>query len=351
MRKRTGWMIAAIAGVIMGGLAARAIVRRRRRFLAQRARNRDIRVLILGAGVVGSTYAAHLARWGLDVTLLARGRRLQELTNLGLQVEDAITHRRERPPVRLAAEVSAQEEYDLVIVAVRFTQVLEALEAVGPLVATAPILLLQNNPVGDEVPAGRLGEEHLLMGFPATGGSLIAGVVRSWPLWMGTTIIGESDGADTQRLRLAAGILRRAGLKVEVQRHIVPWLQTHAAMIAALAACAYKNGGHVRQMARSADEVYLYLQALREAYTILAASDISITPPAEGKIFTQPLWLQVALVRLMAFIPWVSLLIDSHLAAAPEEMKALYDRLMLLARQANVEAPILSSLGQYVRAG
>jgi len=343
MRKGTGWIV---AGLALGALAAGEVARRRRRFLAQRERNREVRVLVLGAGVVGSTYAAHLARWGLDVTLLARGRRLQELTELGLQVEDAFTHRRVSAPVHLVSEVSPQEEYDLVLVVVRFTQVLEALEAVAPLAETTPILLLQNNPVGAEVPAGRLGERRFLMGFPATGGELVRGVVRSLPLWLGATTIGEPDGADTQRLHLAAGILRRAGLKVEVQRRIVPWLQTHAAMIAALAACAYRNGGHVRQMARSTDEVQLYLQAVREAYTILAANGIPITPPAESQIFAQPLWLQVALVRLMAFIPWVSLLIDSHLAAAPEEMKALYDHLMLLARRTNVEAPVLTSLGQ-----
>ena len=342
MRKRTVYAIAGLAGLLAGGLAAGAVARHRRQITARRARNREVRVFVLGAGVVGSSYAAHLAHWGMEVTLLARGRRLQELAERGLQVEDAFTHRRLRPAVRLVAEVPSQEEYDLAIVAVPCTQTREALEALRPLAATTPVLLLQHNLAG----AVSLGEEPPLLGFPGTGGMLVDGVVRHWPLSLGTTVIGEVDGADTQRLHFAAGILRRARLRVEVQRHIVPWLQTHAAMIAVLAACVYRNGGHVRRMARSAEEARLYLQALREAYTVLAANGIPITPPAESQIFARPLGLQVALVRLMAFIPWASALVDGYLAAASEEMEALYDHLMRLARQANVETPALASLGQ-----
>lgn len=344
MGRGRGWLIAgaALAGAMAGGLAARAVLRRQERLIAQRARNREVRVFVLGAGVVGSTYAAHLAHWGMEVTLLARGRRLQELAERGLQVEDGLTRRRLCPAVRLVAEVPAEGEYDLALVAVRYTQTPQALQALQPLAATTPILLLQHNPAG----AGSLGAEPPLLGFPGTGGVLVDGVVRSWPLRWGTTILGEADGAATQRLHLVASILRWAGLKVEVQRQIGPWLQTHAAMIATLAACVYKNGGNVRRMAWRSEEARLYLQALREAYTILAANGIPITPPTEAQIFSRPPWLQLALVRSLALAPWASTLLEGYLAASVEEMKALYDHLLGLARQASVEVPTLSALSQ-----
>jgi 2-dehydropantoate 2-reductase len=37
-----------------------------------------MRILILGAGVIGSVYAGHLRDAGHEVTLMARGRRLAE---------------------------------------------------------------------------------------------------------------------------------------------------------------------------------------------------------------------------------------------------------------------------------
>lgn len=48
-----------------------------------------MRILVFGAGVIGSVYAAHLLRAGHEVTLLARGQRLADLTASGLVVENA----------------------------------------------------------------------------------------------------------------------------------------------------------------------------------------------------------------------------------------------------------------------
>lgn len=47
------------------------------------------RILVYGAGVLGSLYAARLAESGKDVTILARGQRLRELWEHGIVLEDA----------------------------------------------------------------------------------------------------------------------------------------------------------------------------------------------------------------------------------------------------------------------
>ena len=43
-----------------------------------------MRILIFGAGVIGSLYGALLAEAGYDVSIYARGRRLERLTQDGL---------------------------------------------------------------------------------------------------------------------------------------------------------------------------------------------------------------------------------------------------------------------------
>lgn len=45
-----------------------------------------LRIAVLGAGVIGSVYAARLADAGHRVTLVARGRRLKRLRTNGLWV-------------------------------------------------------------------------------------------------------------------------------------------------------------------------------------------------------------------------------------------------------------------------
>ena len=44
-----------------------------------------MRILIYGAGVIGSLYAALLAEAGYDTNIYARGKRLEALRNNGLQ--------------------------------------------------------------------------------------------------------------------------------------------------------------------------------------------------------------------------------------------------------------------------
>jgi len=47
------------------------------------------KVLVIGAGVIGSFNAARLKDGGKDVTLLARGQRLEDLREHGVVLEDA----------------------------------------------------------------------------------------------------------------------------------------------------------------------------------------------------------------------------------------------------------------------
>ena len=48
-----------------------------------------MRILVLGAGVIGSVYAGKLLEAGHEVVLLARGSRLADLQSHGLLLEDA----------------------------------------------------------------------------------------------------------------------------------------------------------------------------------------------------------------------------------------------------------------------
>ncbi|HEY3366174.1 MAG TPA: 2-dehydropantoate 2-reductase N-terminal domain-containing protein [Symbiobacteriaceae bacterium] len=43
-----------------------------------------MRILVFGAGVLGSLYAAKLQESGHDVTILARGQRLDEIAQYGI---------------------------------------------------------------------------------------------------------------------------------------------------------------------------------------------------------------------------------------------------------------------------
>ena len=62
-----------------------------------------MRILIFGAGVIGSLYGALLAEAGYDVSVYARGRRLESLIRNGLLFKSGGTIR--KAPVRVLSEL------------------------------------------------------------------------------------------------------------------------------------------------------------------------------------------------------------------------------------------------------
>src|SRR5450755_4568056 len=61
--------------------------------------NEPRRILVLGAGVIGSVYADKLLQAGHHVVLLARGRRLTELQTRGLVLENSESKQRSELPI------------------------------------------------------------------------------------------------------------------------------------------------------------------------------------------------------------------------------------------------------------
>jgi 2-dehydropantoate 2-reductase len=64
-----------------------------------------VRILVVGAGVIGSVYGAKLAQVGHDVVLLARGHRLADLQTGGLPLVDAQSGQRLALPAPVVATV------------------------------------------------------------------------------------------------------------------------------------------------------------------------------------------------------------------------------------------------------
>jgi 2-dehydropantoate 2-reductase len=73
----------------------------------------QMRVLVIGAGVIGTVYGAQLAAAGHPVSVLRHGRRTDEVARLGLVARDVVDHTSQTAPVELVPEAGAGS-YDLV---------------------------------------------------------------------------------------------------------------------------------------------------------------------------------------------------------------------------------------------
>ena len=64
------------------------------------------RILFFGAGVIGSLYAGKLALSGQNITILARGKRLEEMQEKGLTLFSEKSGE-EKPEISIISELKA----------------------------------------------------------------------------------------------------------------------------------------------------------------------------------------------------------------------------------------------------
>ncbi len=85
-----------------------------------------MKILIYGAGVIGTLYAALLSEAKYNVTLYARGTRLESLKNVGLLYSQR--GRIKRANVNIISELEKKALYDFIFLPVRENQVHQALK-------------------------------------------------------------------------------------------------------------------------------------------------------------------------------------------------------------------------------
>jgi len=347
MSRKTRWLIAGLVGGAGLGLWA---YRHEERLRARRFHNRSVSVLVVGAGTVGTTYANRLAREGVHVDIVARGARAQAIREYGLRVRDLVTWRLTQAEARVLERVPKHGEYDLVIIAVRLPQLAEALSQTAELARVSPVLVLGSVMGGIEPLAQEIGDRALLLGQPAIGGAMARRVTFALPFGLGTTVIGESDGAQTQRLRQTASILRRAGLRVQERQDIVPWLATQAAIAVVFSAAVIRNAGSLRRVLWRHREIELVRAGTREALGVLMASGLPVTPADQLTAMAQHPARQRFSIRLGALPNWVGPMVEGRAASGRDETAFLIGELSRLARERSIPIPALEQLAEPVTA-
>jgi len=160
-----------------------------------------MKILIIGAGVIGSFNAARLTRAGVDVTLLARGSRLAELEAHGVRLEDFRSRLRTTTRVKLVDRVDPDDAYDLAVVIVRRNQLASVLPMLAQAHRIPSVLFLGNSATGPELLVDALGKDRVLTGMVNAGGERErdTGVVRY--LWSKSMplVFAELDGRRSSR--------------------------------------------------------------------------------------------------------------------------------------------------------
>ncbi|MEU4241111.1 2-dehydropantoate 2-reductase N-terminal domain-containing protein [Actinoplanes sp. NPDC026619] len=252
-----------------------------------------MKLLVYGAGVCGSLLAARLHEAGHDVSLLARGKRLEALRRHGLQLAEARSPAVRRVPVPVVEHPAGG--YDLTAVVVRAHQMDAVLESLADL--SGDVLFLLNWAAGAEPLGAAIGPERVLLGFPSAAGTMDGDVIRYRAATLLTRRVpmpvGEPGGLTTPRLERIVRAFRTAGINAKAEPRMDDWLKTHAAFVVPLGQAVIAAGGP-SALAADPDAVRGMLRLIRENLTVLPSPPV---PRAFAALRTLPEGLLVAVLR------------------------------------------------------
>lgn len=234
-----------------------------------------MRVVVLGAGSLGSLLAGALATADVDVTLLGRdGDHVRRVREHGLR----FTHpdgREEQIPLDVATEHAAAADADLLVVCVKSYDTGDALADVAPHLDGADVLTLQNGLGNAETIADHVPRERVLAGTTTHGAVLEApGHVRH--AGRGDTTIGRYFAENDARVEAVADHLTGAGIETSVtdDPEAAVWTKVlvNAGINAATALARVPNGALVE--AESGERVLR--RAVEEGVAVARSEGIAV---------------------------------------------------------------------------
>ena len=310
-----------------------------------------MKVLIIGAGVIGSIYGWALSEAGHNITHYVRSGKKDKLKDgINIDVADTRKGKKKRHIVNYAAisteVLSPSDSYDLVIIPVKQHQLIELLSQIANKTGSADYLIMTGNWHGTAEVDKILPQSRYIWGDTTVGGTykngiLIAGIFSPVQL-------GEINGENTERLRKIAALFKSAGFKPEVPYNIIHahWLQyaLNAAMWSNFAASDSLN-----KLLRDAKAIDNTLFSIKEAFDVCIKRGVDLNDYPELKTYynTTPIsrfFKRIMLRYVFTFNEVVKRTSIQHALNGAEELDIIYRDIMKSSKEHNIPLPHLEIL-------
>ena len=243
--------------------------------MRQNEQSFDYEFAILGAGAIGTIIAAHLARAGHRVAVLARGRRAAQLREQGLRVEGLaqIETRADviDDPARLASA-------GVFMVATKTTGTADAL-ATYRHARFGTVLSFQNGVLKEELLINAFGADRTLGALADTSGELQpSGSVlftRNVAL-----IVGELAGGVSPRAQRLAGTIDATGLRAAAVPDVLSLEWSKFVAWAPLIIVSVLSRAETWRFLKDHDTAWLFVRIMREMGALAEAMRIPLTDRA-----------------------------------------------------------------------
>lgn len=306
-----------------------------------------MKILVYGAGVIGSIFAAKLSLSGNDVTVLARGKRLEEIRSEGIVLYRPGSHKKEIARTKAIDHLSPEDRFEYIFVVMQRTQVDSVLENLAHN-CSENIVFVVNTAAGYEEWKRAVGAERLLTGFPSAGGERLSGGVRYF-VGRGlmrafqTTTFGEANGEKSQRVANLIGLFRHAGIPCVDCTDMDAWQKTHVAMVTSIANALYGHNCDNKRLAASWKDVRNMVLGVKEGFGVLEKLGIQITP-RKLAFWRLPTGMMTAAMKAFMGTQLAELTMAKHCIAARAEMVALQAEFDWLIQKSGLQTPHIDLL-------
>lgn len=270
-------------------------------------------ILVYGAGVLGSQLAQVLVRGGNDVTMLARGKRAEELESDGIVIRHVFQFKTTVDPIRVTRTLEENDEYDLIFVVMKyndFPSVLPILAAnqsrnmviVGNNADTRSmqIFLEENSKV----------EKKIAFGFQVSGGRRQEDRMLSIGGASGQMVIGGLDGEIAFKSMLDQAF-EKTKYKLNYLDDIDAWLKSHIVPILMLNAVSFNEKREMIKLNGNRKQLKHMIGAMDEGFRVLEAMGITIIPEIQAKLIRKHQRTVYLLLKIYSMLPIYKLVAGS----------------------------------------
>lgn len=307
-----------------------------------------MKILIVGAGIIGSIYGWAFAAAGHDVVHLVRPGKAGKFTD-GFKIDmyDVRKHHQRdfigHYAIRVTESVQPTDGYELVVVPVKHYQLIETLKPLVPQTGDAAYFLLTQNWDGTEAIDAILPPSRYVYGDAKAGGKFEGNTLIAT---IASVDIGQVNGRHDACLDKVIELCNSAQIGVTVQDNILHYLWVQYAITGGLWPALVKAGSleavlSNRQIGEQG------IRAVQECLEVIKRRGVDVKQYPETKMYLSnspiAMWIANLAIKVMFRFNKLVQRSSAHGLGDAQEVKVFYYDLLNTGHRLGVDMPAMSA--------
>ncbi|MFZ5986528.1 MAG: ketopantoate reductase family protein [Bacillota bacterium] len=313
-----------------------------------------MKLLIIGTGVIGSTYGWQLSKAGYNVTLLVKKEVEDLYKNQGITIEFVDKRQKKRIEGKEVLHLNVDslegidDDYDFVFVPVQRQHIIETLKEISGKLQKSTIVIFQNNWKCSEEFEEILQKEQYIYAFPhMVGGTRENRMIKTIIFGDGNTRIGAVDNSNSDKVNSLYEILKEAGMRPKITENIEHWIISHYIQQSSGIGVFLKYGSPT-SVVRSYRRISELIDVAREGLKVCEKRGINARKISPINFLYYPKLLTVPMFKRMFSDDDELFMIEGHMKNGLKEMVTGYEEVLQEGKELGLKMNKWESYSSYV---